>query len=402
MKFTEIPDIILNRTIVPNNYRAYLSKISELDAKLVEHIQNTGVSSYRDKLDATRKLNSIAYQVIVGDYVDIDPSDPKDYDSIVAIDDSECQSILGNLFIKIGDIDWDVDRVESTGSRNVPASPVEGAHGFRQLFPDISENQNYTEYDVVDTSHLSNRESKDKDISFAFKKVPKLDPDKVWAVGHDVYGRQVPIYVTLPEIPRVQNDITVTTDINKMSKQDLLNLFPTKRLRPRHEELYEKVPGFDWDPILGYIPRILDFTKDQIIENLIKYPKFSLLFRTVGEQRVSFTNFIELDEGNIVPWNVAAEISPDMVALPKSKIFYRDYIVRRYLLERDILHMEHKYPMFGTFDPFMTLFTTMDEYAKLGYDDFESMARQCVVGRVKFFQTRNPLVRGLLDESGNS
>lgn len=93
--------------------------------------------------------------------------------------------------------------------------------------------------------------------------------------------------MTLPEIPRVQNDITVTTDINKMSKQDLLNLFPTKRLRPRHEELYEKVPGFDWDPILGYIPRILDFTKDQIIENLIKYPKFSLLFRTVGEQRVS-------------------------------------------------------------------------------------------------------------------
>lgn len=402
MKFTEIPDIILNRTIVPNNYRSYLSKISELDAKLVEHIQNTGVSSYRDKLDATRKLNSIAYQVIVGDYVDIDPSDPKDYDSIVAIDDSECQSILGNLFIKIGDIDWDVDRVEPLESRNVLASPIEGAHGFRQLFPDNSANQNYTEYDVVDTASSGDRESKDKDISFAFKKVPKLDPDKVWAVGHDVYGRQVPIYVTLPEIPRVQNDITVTTDINKMSKQDLLNLFPTKRLRPRHEELYEKVLGFDWDPILGYIPRILDFTKDQIIENLIKYPKFSLLFRTVGEQRVSFTNFIELDEGNIVPWNVAAEISPDMVALPKSKIFYRDYIVRRYLLERDILHMEHKYPMFGTFDPFMTLFTTMDEYAKLGYDDFESMARQCVVGRVKFFQTRNPLVRGLLDESGNS
>lgn len=402
MKFTEIPDIILNRTIVPNNYRSHLSKISELDSKLVEYVQSAGVNSYRDKLDAVRKLNSIAYQVIIGDYVDIDPSDPKDYDSIVAIDDSECQSILGNLFIKIGDIDWDVDRAAPSNSQDVSASSIEGVHGFRQLFPETSNNQTYTEYDVVDTVSSGNRESKDRDISFAFKKVPKLDPDKVWAVGHDVYGRQVPIYVTLPEIPRVQNDITVTTDINKMSKQDLLNLFPTKRLRPRHEELYEQVPGFDWDPILGYIPRILDFTKDQIIENLIKYPKFSLLFRTVGEQRVSFTNFIELDEGNIVPWNVAAEISPDMVALPKSKIFYRDYIVRRYLLERDILHVEHRYPMFGTFDPFMTLFTTMDEYSKLGYSDFESMARQCVVGRVKFFQTRNPLVRGLLDESRNS
>ena len=410
MRLTEIPDVILNRTIVPNSIRHHLSRISDLDSRLLEYVQVHGARTARDKSNVIRKMNSMAYQIIIGDYIDVDPSTSSGFDSIVTIEDSECQSKLGSLFIKISDVDWDIDTAPddktavSTTSTVDPAEvAVAKPQGFRPLFETSRNEEPPSDYDVTTYTDSASKASVDSDISFAFKKVPKFDPDRIWAVGHDVYGRQVPIYMTLPEIPRVQNDVTVTTDINKMSRQDLLNLFPDRRLRPRHAELYEKIDGFDWDPILGYIPKILDFTKDQIIENLIKYPKFSLLFRTVGEQRVSFTNFIELDGGNIVPWNVAAEISPDMVALPKSKIFYRDYIVRRYLLERDVLHIQHKYPLIGTFDPFMTLFTTMDEYKKLGYTDFESMARQCVVGRVKFFQTRNPLVRGLLDdESRNS
>lgn len=379
MKFTEIPDTIMNRRSVPNNMRPFLGTISSLDSKIIDYVQATPEFKPRDMIKIVRKMNSLAYQVIIGDYIDFDVSTESGYNSIMLIDDVECSSKLGNLFIDVADVMWDVEY-----SENVP------------IVSETLIQESYNDESFVDPT---NKISNDSDISLSFPKVPRFDPNKVWAIGKDIYGRLIPIHPTLPEIPTVQNEISITTDVSKFSKQDLLKLFPNKRLKPRHDELYQKVDGFEWDPILGYIPKILDFTKEQIVENLIKYPKFNYMYREFGEDnRVNFTSFLESNE-NLVPLKVAVEVVPDMVALPKSKIFYMDYIVRRYLLERDVLGIEHKFPMYGTFDPFMTLFTTMEEYAALGYSDFESMAKQCVIGRVKFYQSRNPLVRGLLNES---
>ena len=379
MKFTEIPDTIMNRRSVPNNMRPFLGTISSLDSKIIDYVQATPEFKPRDMIKIVRKMNSLAYQVIIGDYIDFDVSTESGYNSIMLIDDVECSSKLGNLFIDVADVMWDVEY-----SENVP------------IVSETLIQESYNDESFVDPT---NKVSSESDISLSFPKVPRFDPNKVWAIGKDIYGRLIPIHPTLPEIPTVQNEISITTDVSKFSKQDLLNLFPNKRLKPRHDELYQKVEGFDWDPVLGYIPKILDFTKEQIVENLIKYPKFNYMYREFGEDnRVNFTSFLESNE-NLVPLKVAVEVVPDMVALPKSKIFYMDYIVRRYLLERDVLGIEHKFPMYGTFDPFMTLFTTMEEYAALGYSDFESMAKQCVIGRVKFYQSRNPLVRGLLNES---
>lgn len=379
MKFTEIPDTIMNRRSVPNNMRPFLGAISSLDSKIIDYIQATPDFKPRDMIKIVRKMNSLAYQVIIGDYIDFDVSTESGYNSIMLIDDVECSSKLGNLFIDVADVMWDVEYSENA--------------------PIVSETliqESYNDESFVDPT---NKNSTDSDISLSFPKVPRFDPNKVWAIGKDIYGRLIPIHPTLPEIPTVQNEISITTNVSKFSKQDLLNLFPNKRLRPRHDELYQKIDGFEWDPVLGYIPKILDFTKEQIVENLIKYPKFNYMYREFGEDnRVNFTSFLESNE-NLVPLKVAVEVVPDMVALPKSKIFYMDYIVRRYLLERDVLGIEHKFPLYGTFDPFITLFTTMEEYAALGYSDFESMAKQCVIGRVKFYQSRNPLVRGLLNES---
>lgn len=379
MKFTEIPDTIMNRRSVPNNMRPFLGTISSLDSKIIDYVQATPEFKPRDMIKIVRKMNSLAYQVIIGDYIDFDVSTESGYNSIMLIDDVECSSKLGNLFIDVADVMWDVEY-----SENVP------------IVSEALIQESYNDESFVDPT---NKVSSESDISLSFPKVPRFDPNKVWAIGKDIYGRLIPIHPTLPEIPTVQNEISITTDVSKFSKQDLLNLFPNKRLKPRHDELYQKVEGFDWDPVLGYIPKILDFTKEQIVENLIKYPKFNYMYREFGEDnRVNFTSFLESNE-NLVPLKVAVEVVPDMVALPKSKIFYMDYVVRRYLLERDILGIEHKFPMYGTFDPFITLFTTMEEYAALGYSDFESMAKQCVIGRVKFYQSRNPLVRGLLNES---
>lgn len=382
MKFTEIPDFILHRVSVASNLRNYLTAISEVDQKLIDYAQTVPIVSMKSKMLMVRKLNSLAFQVVSGDYISLDTSHPGWYDKISLIDNNECKYKLKNLYLDISDIDWDLEY------------SVQPSYASTKQ-PDIQQSINLTVKDKdVSDSYLS----KESDISFSFKSVPCFDTSKLWAIGRDIYNRPLPIYVTLPEIPKIQNDISLTTNIDQMSSQDLLALFPDHRLKPRHPELYQHIDGYAWDEILGYIPRISNFTEDQVRDNLIKYPKFSQLFRVVDDSRISFTQHLELSDGTLMPWQDAVSNCSDLASLPKSKVFYRDYIIRRYLLERDILQISHKYPLFGSFAPFMTLFTTPEEYRQLGYPDSEYLARCCVEGRVQFFQTRNPLVRGLLDE----
>lgn len=381
MRLTDLPEYLMTQVSVPNNVRSKLSKLASLHSDIIEYVNTNFKNSNQFKRLIINVINSVTYYVLRGDYIEYNLTTDVGVNSVMLVDDSLLKKSIGNLYVDFNNIDWDSDNFESTHSDlHTDFEPV---------------------VDVASESSIdpTNKVSSESDISLSFPKVPRFDPNKVWAIGKDIYGRLIPIHPTLPEIPTVQNEISITTDVSKFSKQDLLNLFPNKRLKPRHDELYQKIDGFEWDPVLGYIPKILDFTKEQIVENLIKYPKFNYMYREFGEDnRVNFTSFLESNE-NLVPLKVAVEVVPDMVALPKSKIFYMDYIVRRYLLERDVLGIEHKFPMYGTFDPFMTLFTTMEEYAALGYSDFESMAKQCVIGRVKFYQSRNPLVRGLLNES---
>ena len=45
--------------------------------------------------------------------------------------------------------------------------------------------------------------------------------------------------------------------------------------------------------------------------------------------------------------------------------------------------------------PYLTLFTTPAQYAELGHNDFENMARACVNARIAFKRTRNPILRRL-------
>ena len=129
MRLTEIPDVILNRTIVPNNIRHHLSRISDLDSRLLEYVQVHGARTARDKSNVIRKMNSMAYQIIIGDYIDVDPSTSSGFDSIVTIEDSECQSKLGSLFIKISDVDWDIDTAPDDKTAVSTTSTVSTASG---------------------------------------------------------------------------------------------------------------------------------------------------------------------------------------------------------------------------------------------------------------------------------
>jgi hypothetical protein len=86
---------------------------------------------------------------------------------------------------------------------------------------------------------------------------------------------------------------------------------------------------------------------------------------------------------------------PESLVIPYNKEFIKEYVVRRYLLERDISGVEHRYKLYGTLEPFLTLFTTAQEYSKMGYSDSIMLAHSCVTARVSYKQTRNPVLRRL-------
>ena len=51
--------------------------------------------------------------------------------------------------------------------------------------------------------------------------------------------------------------------------------------------------------------------------------------------------------------------------------------------------------MYGTLDPFLTLFTCPEEYEHMGYTDVYQIARNCVESRVSYKQSRDPVLRAI-------
>ena len=86
---------------------------------------------------------------------------------------------------------------------------------------------------------------------------------------------------------------------------------------------------------------------------------------------------------------------PDLKTLKPSWSIIAEYVVRRYLLERDILHVDHKYKMYGTLDPYLTLFMPSQDYVSAGYKDVVAIAKHCVESRVSYLQSRSPIIRRL-------
>ena len=78
--------------------------------------------------------------------------------------------------------------------------------------------------------------------------------------------------------------------------------------------------------------------------------------------------------------------------IPKNVDFIKEYVVRKYLMDIEHKGATYKYPLFGTLDPFLTLFMPASEYTKRGYDALE-LAKQCVLSRVSYKQSRSPVIR---------
>lgn len=263
-------------------------------------------------------------------------------------------------------------------------------------------------HDVADT--YSSDEMVLDDIVLATKPYQRFDTSRVWKKVYDDCGRPMNMYATLPIIPKKQRDISVTTNVDRMSKSELLNLYPKTspvngfRSHPIFRQQYE---GFTTDPIFGFIPKIEGFTEEQVIDNIIKYPSLDSTTRLKIRPKTTnmkypqpFYHNIEIDGELIDCKKITEEICeriPDISRFIHAGAAYYpiiwDYIVRRYLLERDILHMEHKYPMYGDLQPFASLCLSADEYVKRGYtDDIEEFAYNHVKSRIHYLESINPVI----------
>lgn len=271
--------------------------------------------------------------------------------------------------------------------------------------------------DVEDT--YSSDEMVLDDIVLATKPYQRFDTSRVWKKVYDDCGRPMNMYATLPIIPKKQRDISVTTNVDRMSRSELLNLYPKTtpvkgfRSHPIFRKQYE---GFTTDPIFGFIPKIEGFTEEQVIDNIIKYPSLDSTTRLKIRPKTTnmkypqpFYHDIEIDGELIDCKKITEEICeriPDISRFIHAGAAYYpiiwDYIVRRYLLERDILHMEHKYPMYGDLQPFASLCLSADEYVKRGYtNDIEEFAYNHVKSRIHYLESINPVITKYEENSKN-
>lgn len=204
---------------------------------------------------------------------------------------------------------------------------------------------------------------------------------------YTLYGESV--------VPFNQSQITAVSDVNRFSKQDLLRLYPKIRLYTRSPYMYKRYDSMDFDGDLGTLFKVKGFTKKQMEKNVIEYPHLEHLDRRVKikgkDVTIPFWKHIEID-GEIHPTVEVWDKLPDTKKLPKTESFMSEYVTRKYLLERDIKGVEHKFPMRGTLMPYLTLYAPSRYYEDKGYD-VEELARKCVESRKSFKESRNPVIQ---------
>lgn len=386
IKFTSIPDKI--------KYPAKLKGIlCPMHSEIIEYVCLHPVRKFRDKKKILKAMNILSYLVIQGDTIPSNYS-PSNLSSLPEIDNDELSKSLEGFFISDSDIDWDIDT--SSLVDDIPPMKDESEIKKAETYAEDNSTRQIKKEEDTKTVTPKSFLSKLSDISLKPPKVPQFDYTKIYIqrqIGQDTYT----IYTSLPEIPKIQNEISLTTDINKMSEQDLLNLYPDHFIQTRSPEMYNKIPGIDYDDVLGLIIPIQGYTRNQIIDNIIRYPHILKLQRKVSDETESFYKNIEI-KGYLHDTLKIWDCLPESRFLPKTKPFIREYVMRRYLLERDIEGIQHKYPVFGDIKPFITLFQHSDEYIKMGYSNTVDIAKRCVEARVAYKKSLNPVMRRLLDE----
>lgn len=375
VKFTQLTDKL--------NYPAKIkAKLSTLHSDIITYVMDNFRNTARYKSKVVDTLNTVSYYIITGSTFPSDWKSTRPLDNIELVDSSTCEDYLGNLFIHVKDVTWDVKEAEYTDTTaSTDTSESSKVDIEPQPVPTTTARRDEIVLCPTPKEHLYIKPPT----------VPQFDSTKPWLqsnLNQTVYT----IYPSLPEIPMNQSQISVTTDVSRMTVTDMMKLFPNHFIRTRAATMYDEHPGLILDEDVGIILPITGFSPKQVKDNIIKYPHIYKLTRHIDDSFISFYSQIEIDNelhDTLEIWDTL----PDSKKMPRNSEFIKEYVVRRYLLERDILHVEHKYPLFGTLEPFLTLFTTSDDYIRMGYTDVASLAKQCVVSRVNYKRSRNPIMR---------
>ena len=329
------------------------------------------------KQQTVRVINILTYAVYASELLPSNWSKTDPFVNVPDIDDDLIREVLGNIYLTVDAIEWDITPID-TGE-----------------LPLIAEIKSATSFKPLDSAtpaikDITIKETPSTDLYIQAPEIPQFDITKPWIqkqCGSDL----MTIYTTLPEIPLRQRDISITTDVTKMSDNDLLKLYPNHIVHTRAPIMYTPQTNMDFDRDLGVILPIDDYSKEQVIDNIIKYPHIYKLAREQNNELVSFYAYMEIN-GELVDtlevWD-SLEISK---WIPKNAEFIKEYIVRKYLMDIEYKGAKFNYPIFGTLDPYLTLFMPAEEYAKRGFDVI-GLAKRCVESRVSYKQSRSPILR---------
>ena len=418
IKFTQIP-VQLD---YPKKHKAALSTWhSRIVEDTIEKYKNS--RDFRDTVCGM--MNVITMMILSGDTIPKNMTVNDLFIHLTTVSFQEMEDVCGSLFLEQSQIEWDVEPTPSTLDKYSPEQLhemmekhlKENMSEFMGEAPELysaiaSAVIEAKDADAVKTApqdaapappvkpapdpvpsvvSASSEHTPKEDLFFSPRTVPTFDKDREWFTGF-ANGCEYAVYTTLPEIPQCQRGVTITTDIRKLRDADVMRLFPNRRIRTRPDCMYEPIDGVEMHPILGLILPIDGFTREQIIDNMIRYPFFHNPRRFVGDEIRSLYDEIEID-GELVRTIEVWDTLPISKIVPKTKEFLREYAARRFYLERDVQKIEHRYKTLGTYLPFATLFTTPDEYKQLGYSDALDLAWTCVKHRIFYHQTASPVLR---------
>lgn len=413
IRFTELID----KLPYPPKLR---SKIIQYHSDVLVYAENNYTGYKKFKQSVTEALNKLAYLVIVGQDIPENWDHKHPLENLPDVSVSELQSKLHELYLIPSAIKWDIsiiddvlknfNEVTDVAVKEAPKSSStqksKTTTVVEAVVPAVGPTQcaipNYDKLSDIDESEEVENPTPYEDIYPTPPPIARLDYSRKY-ISKTIYGKEYCIYYSLPEVPTKQCEISITTDVNKMTDSELLSLFPNRYLCCR-SSLDVPFEGTDYDKDLGIIPKITGFTREQVIDNIIKYPSLPFkLFRRVGKDArtkenrlVKFVNFIELD-GKVYPIKDVIDEIEDLQGI-QYQPYVSDYILRRYLLERDVKHIDHRVKMYEEIQPWHTLNRTVEQYARFGYKNAVEMARQCVKSRVALIEHCNPVLRRIKED----
>lgn len=402
IKFTSISE----KYCIPAKFKA---KQNQLHSALIEYV----VSNYRNTKKFRSKvvdaLNILTYCVLESEVPTFDWKVKDPLATLPDFDMDRVKAVVGSYYLEEFAIEWDViekdnsaDQIlaetEAVAAKRKPEKKSDTKPAETVPVTKLVQNKLQTiPEEIVVTPKPATAstlvETPKEDLYIQSPKYVQFDYNKPWLSvqsGDDM----LTIYTTLPEIPTKQNEISVTSNVKLMTDTELMNLYPNHVIHTRSPILYDRVEGIPFDENLGCIIPINGFTVDQVRDNIIKYPHLYKLKRySADDEIISFYEDIEL-EGDLESIASIWDSLPESKVIPKQSEFIKEYVVRRFILEEEN-GVKHRYPMYGTLDPFLTLFMPPEMYIQYGFKDVVEIAKQCVLSRVSYKRSRNPVLKRL-------